>query len=208
MKTKLFIDFDGTLFNTEGFRNLIFEVFTKAGFEMDEIVATYQAECLDYKYDIDGQLERLAKIKSFDIELARKRLEKVYARVPDEIFADVKKGLESIDRDRYEVNLLTLGDIAFQKKKVECSGLLKYFDAKYYCENQKWLYLDERVNESERFVVMDDRGDALEKIAKKFKKSLCLQVARGAVDILDSVAGSHFSGIKVKTLTQALKYLE
>lgn len=207
MKTKLFIDFDGTIFNTEGFKTLVFEVFTKAGFEMDDIEATYRSECLDYKYDIESQMRRLAEIHSFDIELARGRLEKIYNKVPEEIFPDVKDGLLKIDRNNYEVNLLTLGDPGFQKKKAKHSGLLKYFDQGYYCDIQKWLYLDGLVNQNERFVMIDDRGDALEKIAKKFKKSLCIQMARASIDRLDSAAASPFSGIKVKSLTQALKYL-
>ena len=44
-KTKIFIDFDGTIFNTELFRNRIFDVFEAAGFTDAQILREYKAEC-------------------------------------------------------------------------------------------------------------------------------------------------------------------
>lgn len=207
MKTKLFLDFDGTVFDTIAYGNLLWDVFVKAGFELDEIESTYKAECLDYKYSPEGHAERLAKLHEYNEVLALSRIERLYGKVKSLIFDDVSKFLGAIDRELYEVDLLSLGDIAFQKKKIKASGLVQYFDNTFVTEKQKWDYLPEIISENERFVIIDDRGDAMEKVSKEFRKAMAIEINRngGQYDIMEQ--DNRFNGVKVKSLNQAIKYL-
>lgn len=209
MKEKLFIDFDGTLFDTEAFKGQMYDIFVKAGFELDEIKSTYNAECLDYKYSPIGQMERLKKIHSFDREAADQRFKKLYASCDKFLYDDSVEFLNGINRDKYGLDLLTLGDTEFQKTKVDHSGIAKYFDDIYYTEVQKWDYLDRLVDRNENFIVIDDRGDALTEIKKKFKHSLAIHIERPIEDKDDPFLSKKidFSGINVKNLKQARQYL-
>lgn len=209
MKTKLFIDFDGTIFSTLAFRDKMFEIFTMAGFEEDEIKSTYAAESLDYLYSAEGNLERLHKIHEYDIEKARFRMDKLIKTSKDFMFSDFEEFIRSVDREKYELNLITLGDLEFQKAKVEASGIVRYFDNVYYCEKQKWDYLDELVELNEKFIIIDDRADNMEKIGKKFKRSFPILMDRQQKDLADPYLSQQeqYTGIKVKNLKQAGQYL-
>lgn len=209
MKTKLFIDFDGTIFNTQSFRDKMFEIFTMAGFDEEEIKNTYAAESLDYLYSASGQLERLEKIHEYDIEKAKLRMDKLIKSSKDFMFPDFDDFIKTVDRDKFEIDLITLGEEAFQKAKVEASAIVKYFDNVYYCETQKWDYLDELVELLEKFIIIDDRADTLERIGKKFKRSFPIFMDRQQKDLADPYLSKQkdYLGIKAKNLKQAGQYL-
>lgn len=209
MKTKLFVDFDGTIFNTLAFRDKMFEVFTMAGFTAEEIKNSYAAESLDYKYSPYGQMERLKRIHEFDITKAKTRMDKLIKVSSKFMFDDFVEFVKRIDRENYFLNLITLGDIDFQKGKVKNSGVATLFDNMYYCEIQKSVFLTDIVDMNEKFIIIDDRADALEKIGKKFRRSFPMLIDRAQKDLDDPVLSSQkdFSGISVKNMKQAAQYL-
>lgn len=209
MRTKLFIDFDGTLFDTEAFKEKMYDIFIKAGFEIDDIKATYNAECLDYNYSPIGQMERLEKVHSFDMTAANQRFTKLYKSCSQYLYSDSVEFLEIVDKEKYELDLFTLGDILFQKTKVDHSGIVKYFDNIYYTEIQKWEHLEKLVKQNEKFVIIDDRGDALLEIQKKYKQSLAVHIIRPTKDRDDPFIqqSSNFPGVNIKNIKQAQKYL-
>jgi len=208
MKIKLFIDFDGTLFDTSKFKRGMFDIFEKAGFTSDQVLTAYQAECLDAKFSITGLIERLKKDQKFNVSLAEARVSDLYAQAAKMVYEDTEEFLQKIDRNRYQIIMLTLGDPSFQHKKVENSGLEKYFDEILYTELQKWDYLDRIVKKNEKFVIVDDRADAISKIAKKFPNSLALYIDRKSADKDDPVRNA--SGdvrLHTKNFHQVMMYL-
>jgi hypothetical protein len=209
MKTKLFIDFDGTLFNTEAFKEKLFAIFLMAGFEQEEIESTYKAECLDYLYSPEGQMNRLKKIHQFNLEMARVRITKLINTASSFLFKDDITYIKNIDHNMFQLNMLTLGDIGFQKQKVKHSGIEQYFDSIDFCEIQKWDFLDTLVKKDEKFVIIDDRADTMKKIGEKFKRSFPVLMIRPQRDNNDPIlARNHdFSGISVKNMKQAVQYL-
>lgn len=208
-KSRIFIDFDGTMFNTSAMKESIFDAFLRCGYSLADIKSTYVMECMDYKYDPIGQLAKLQKIKSTNQNLALARIENIYKNVPKYIYPDTNNFLTMIDREKYQINILTLGDIDFQSKKVQESGLKDKFNNIYVTDIQKWDYLSEIVSEKEEFVLIDDRADTLEQVKSKFNKSLCLQIVRMELDLDDAAVmyKEVYSGIKIKLLPEALKYL-
>lgn len=209
MKTKLFVDFDGTIFNTLAFRKKMFEVFTMSGFDETEIKNTYAAESLDFKYSPDGQWQRLEKIHEFDKEKAKIRMDKLIKSSSQFLFDDFAGFINKVDREKYELNLFTLGDIDFQKAKINSSKVASFFDSVYYCEIQKWDFLEGLVEINEKFIIIDDRADAMEKVGKKYKRSFPIFINRSEKDLDDTALlnQSDFSGISVKNLKQAGQYL-
>jgi len=209
MKTKLFIDFDGTLFDTAGFKTEIQGIFIRAGYSDSDIQKTYIASSMDYCYSIEEHFERLQKIKKINPKLTLARIENAYSKTKKHIYDDAVDFLENIDRDKYSVNLMTLGNENFQKKKFVSTGLKKYFDDVFYTPIQKWDYLErEKIVElSEYFVIIDDRGDTTEKISKKYRKSLAIEINREKIPSDMMEGESHYKGIVVKNFKQAEKYL-
>jgi len=207
MKTKLFIDFDGTMFNTASFKDVIFDLFLKLGFNQTDIQNTYMAECMDYKFHVERNLDRLIKIKNIDEIDAKEKLRLIFHKIPDYIFPDTIDVLKQIDRDKYELNLLTLGDEDFQSKKVKASKIGKYFDNIYITEVQKWDYLKKLVDENEFFILVDDRGDTVEKVKNNFPRSLPIEINRPGEEQDLMEKDNTFDGKEISNLEQLLQYL-
>jgi hypothetical protein len=206
-KTKLFIDFDGTLFDTTCFREKIFKVFLELGFDQQTVEKGYKDECQDYLYSPQEQAKRLKKIKEYDIDSALDGLRSIELNASECIYPNSAKFLENIDRKKYEVILLTLGDIKFQKAKYSNSGLNKYFDNAIFTTIQKWDYLIDFVRNDEKFILIDDRGNTCKNISEKFPNATAIEINRKTIapDLLEPK--DEFGGIKIINLMQAEKYL-
>lgn len=210
MKTKIFIDFDGTLFDTGKYRAFISSTFKKFGFDQAEIDQTYRQECEDYRYDPYGQAERICRNSNCDLSELKHELSQLGWNAKECLYDDSEEFLLALDRNLYEINMLTLGDMYFQKDKVDHSGIGHFFDHIYYCEVQKWEYLDKLVQKNEKFIVIDDRPDALENISRLYPNSICIKMTRSdnadaadpVLDIRDDYVGPH-----VSDMFGAVKYL-
>lgn len=206
MKTKIFVDFDGTIFNTMVFRDEMFKIFYKYGFNLDEIKKTYFDESLDYKYSPLGQLDRLFDIRKFEILEAKQDFIKLFETASKYLYNDTLGFLRETSKlSGFDLCLFTLGDIEFQKSKVENSDILKFFKEAYYTDIDKWIFLDKIVKKDEKFILIDDRLDNVREISKKYQKSVCLQILRRDVDNLDPTLNvKPFDGVKINQLADAM----
>ncbi|MCL5410372.1 MAG: HAD hydrolase-like protein [Patescibacteria group bacterium] len=207
MKTKIFIDFDNTLYDTRFLKKDLFEVLQSQGFSKEEVLAAYKKATSNYNYSPTNHLEELLKIKSFNTKATAAIIESLYLDAPEHLFKDSVSFLKSLDRKKFEVDLLTLGDTDFQKRKVEASGITKYFDNIYYCEEQKWIFLKTLVKPNERFYVIDDRGDALFEISKDFKLCYTIEINRTAEPLDSMEKPSPYSGVSVVNFKEAIPFL-
>jgi phosphoglycolate phosphatase-like HAD superfamily hydrolase len=204
MKIKLFVDFDKTLFDTSQVKERLVRIFSQLGFSQSEIEQTYIAESLDGKFNPEGQAKRLCDIRPFNIEIAELKIKSMIFDSNKLLYFDTIGFLDDVDRNKYEVNLLSYGDEDFQKRKVKHSGIIDKFDNIYITNIEKQIYLKDIVKSNEYFVVIDDRGDALEKISKKFPKSFMILIVRNIENILRH---EDFKGTWVRNLKQVLEYL-
>lgn len=130
---KIYIDFDGTLFNT------------------DELYDKFRSLCISYRIsnkDIESAMEdSIKKYGMYSLEKILKILKEKY-KLDDKIvkdfqflfsskfvYEDVREALEVLT-EKYEVILLTYGD-KDQWHKIECSGLKKYFSSIIVTDKKK-----------------------------------------------------------------------
>lgn len=208
-KFPIFVDFDGTLFDTASLKEEIVKAFLLSGYEIEDIRSTYIAECLDYKYSPEGQYKKLLEIKHSNEKLVGVRLNNLYTGIKRHVYSDSQSFLKNLDKSKYEVNILTLGDLDFQTKKLTSSGLIELVDNVYVCAEQKWDYMQNLVKPHDYFVMIDDRADTLENVKSRYPKSLCIQVVRQDLDIDDAAKfyKEVWQGIRVHDMGQALRYL-
>jgi len=182
-KTKIFIDFDGTLHDTAKLKEATFSAFEKFGFSRDIILAAYVAECADAKFTSAGFVERICAKRNDLIDRFEIIYDKIVSDSDDRVYPDVIPFLINLDRTKYEINLITLGDLSFQEKKVMASGIDKHFDNTYYTsDTPKWQYLTDLVLSEERFLFVDDRSDTVAEIAKHYPKAVALEINRSDED--------------------------
>ena len=205
--TKLFIDFDGVLFNARRFKADLLSEIAKCGFTMEEVGDAYVAECLDGKYLPKDHLDRLAKIHKFNMNLAEARVESVVVKAEKYLFDDARESLEKIAKLKYDRCLITLGHKEFQPRKVKITKIDELFQHTYYTSKPKVGYLSEIIKKKEKFIIVDDRGDTLEEVAKKFPQALAIEMRREQDAHDPAERPSHFSGPKVTNLSQLIEIL-
>jgi len=101
----------------------------------------------------------------------------LYPRVPEVLKYLKSKGV---------VNLFTEGDIVYQKRKVEESGLASMVDQVYLYEH-KMEHLEDVLKDFTKFriVFIDDRADYMNKIKKIHPEIFTLNIAQGHYAIVD-----------------------
>lgn len=204
MKIKLFIDFDKTLFDTSQVKERLYRIFGQLGFSLEEIEQTYLAETLDGKYSPEGQAERLYQIRPFNLDVSEIKIRSMIFDSSKLLYPDSVEFLENIDRQKYEVDLLSYGNVKFQEKKIKNSGIVDKFDNIYITNIEKQIFLKDIVKENESFIVVDDKIDNLEKISTEYPKAFMIYINR-SIDNIDKQF--HFKGAKVRNLEQTTQYL-
>lgn len=203
-KLKLFIDFDKTLFDTSQVKERLVRIFGQLGFNQEEIDQTYLAETLDGKYSPEGQAKRLNGIRPFDLEVAELKIKSMIFDSSKILYSDSIDFLDNINREKYEVDLLSYGDVKFQERKVKHSGAIDRFDNIYITSVEKQIYLKDIVAKDENFTVIDDKVENLEKISADYPKAFMIYINRS----IDSISREyHFKGARVRNLKQASQYL-
>ncbi|MFA5927390.1 MAG: HAD family hydrolase [Patescibacteria group bacterium] len=202
MKTKIFIDFDGTIFDTDSFKALIWSTLAKSGFSYSNIEKAYEIACSDYRYSPVKQLDLLSEMELGDRATAHYLLQRLYHQAKDMIFEDAIQFLRAVDREKFGLYLLSMGDKDFQRVKIVSSSISHYFDNVYLTDEQKWLYLDELVGQSDPFIFIDDRGDSVQNVAKKFANSLAIEINRIGQQSDPMEPTVEFGNIAISNFTQ------
>lgn len=155
---KVYIDFDGTLFDTDKYNKDTKKIFNKYGITNEMFHEAYQelfgktklfnlniiTDYLVDKYDIDKKIyEEISVVKNNDY-----------------VYPEVINCLNKMNSLGFELYILTYGDILFQKEKIEYSNISKYFKDIIITEQEKTslnldyknsIFIDNNPNETEMF---------------------------------------------------------
>lgn len=155
---KVYIDFDGTLFDTDRYNKDSKKVFNKYGITNMMFHNAYQelfgknklfnlniiADYLVDKYSIDKAIyEEISVVKNNDY-----------------VYPEVINCLKEMSALGFELYILTYGDTLFQKEKIEYSNISKYFKDIIITEHDKTslnldfknsIFIDNNPNETEMF---------------------------------------------------------
>ncbi len=127
MKDKLYIDFDGTLYDSNSLYNGFLKICNDYGISDNKI---QMAEKTLFNGDYLFDLRILAKYLMKKYKLPVKMLFDVSKLLSnDNLYDDVIEGLKKLEKIRkYEIILLSYGNKKYQKKKIQLSHITKYFD--------------------------------------------------------------------------------
>lgn len=118
---KIYIDFDGTLFNTDKFYQDYLDILNKYNISSLEIDEMKKELFTNRKFNLDILTDYI--ISKYNIKNLKQEVESLYNN--SYVFEDVIPFLEKYKN--YNLILLTLGDIDYQNRKIESSNLSKYF---------------------------------------------------------------------------------
>lgn len=119
---KIYIDFDGTLYDTTNLYNKFISIFKKYNINKE-----YIDKIMHESYNNDKTLDSIAKKIIKDNNLNNNILTEINTIYSNDlVFKDVIPFLEKYYQ-KYDLILLTLGNKQYQQKKINSSNLSKYF---------------------------------------------------------------------------------
>lgn len=154
---KIYIDFDGTLYNTDSFYKDFLDINLKYGISKEEIELIKNNIFKNSLFNIDVLSDYI--IKKYNLrnnykEEVNKLFNLKY------VFDDIIYCLEKL-KDKYELIILTYGDYNYQNKKIEGSNLKKYFKDIIITNNKSnvsnidyknSIFIDNNPNEIKKFI--------------------------------------------------------
>jgi FMN phosphatase YigB (HAD superfamily) len=188
-KIKYFIDFDDTLFDRNKFRNDLFSLIENLGFSRKELESSYIAVYRDGYMGIWSQLNYLNEnVKKFDLQGAKIKVDKFLNETNRYLYKDSVAFLKEINRNKYQVELLTVGGLKFQKEKVENSGIVPFFDKCNFTTLKKYKALKNLVRDNEKFILIDDKESETKNVALNYPNAIVIKTGHGhLLDHLDPI---------------------
>ena len=162
---KIYLDFDRTLFDTNTFLKEIYHIIEKYNISFF-IFNKYKNKILDKGFNCYKIVENISKDYPIDQNIY-KEFDLLIENDSIFIYSDVIEFLYFLKKNNYNIILLTKGNKEFQKKKIDYSGIKKYFDEIIITLNKKGnLKIDYDG------VFIDDNVKELESINKKNPKEI------------------------------------
>ena len=187
---KIYLDFDGTLFNTDKFYQDYLNLFQEYGLDEDLINNIKLKLFKTTKFNLDILTNYLVKEYNLDNNILLK-VNNLYNS--SYVFKDVIPFLEKYKN--LEINLLTYGEYNYQLKKIDGSNLKKYFKdiiitdkdkSKLNLDYQNNLFIDNNPTEIKKFLEVtknvirirreEDKYSKLNSNSKEYKSLLEIEL--------------------------------
>lgn len=187
---KIYLDFDGTLFNTDKFYQDYLNLFQEYGLDEDLINNIKLELFKTTKFNLDILTNYLVKEYNLDNNILLK-VNNLYNS--SYVFKDVIPFLEKYKN--LEINLLTYGEYNYQLKKIDGSNLKKYFKdiiitdkdkSKLNLDYQNNLFIDNNPTEIKKFLEVtknvirirreEDKYSKLNSNSKEYKSLLEIEL--------------------------------
>ncbi|HOX41520.1 MAG TPA: hypothetical protein PK263_04980 [bacterium] len=196
-KIKYFIDFDDTLFNRNKFWNALIEIMSKYGLE-EEFKATYKHPELYRNGGYEGAKPHLMLLKKQREELGGditvfekigEEIEALFERAPEFLYPEAIAFLQAIDRNKYDVKILTVGGKEFQRSKVKGSGIEELVGEAnvIYTTQSKDAALagsgqdSKLVEPDEQFILLEDKQETIDAVRASFPNANVVRAVNGSL---------------------------
>jgi len=170
---KVVFDLDYTLLDTAKFKEAMAEAVTSCGVPRDRYEEAYKAvvkrEGKVYDYDPEAHLEALRPWFPDEVALteARRRLDEVVAGADKYLFPGSVELLKELRQEGRETVLMTLGNEAWQKRKVDNSGLGALFDEVILTGKHKVGLMKGLAKPGEKVVIVNDNGEEMREMMRE-----------------------------------------
>ena len=91
--------------------------------------------------------------------------------------------IESINRQKYDLFLITVGGIEFQQEKVRNSGIEELIGESncIYTTEAKEDALHEYINQEELFYLLEDKAETIRKVQQAYPNAVVFEAANGDI---------------------------
>ena len=163
---KIYIDFDGTLFDTDKYNQDFINLFNKYGITNETFINERDAIFnKDNLFDLYKLAEHLIKKYNLNKEIKSKILNILNTSY---IYPEIFECLNILNNKKYKLYILTYGNIKFQETKINCSNISKYFKEILITEKDK-----SKLNiDYEKSIFIDNNPEEIIKFKKAGAKKI------------------------------------
>jgi FMN phosphatase YigB (HAD superfamily) len=165
----IIMDFDDVLFDRRG---KFTKASKKAGVDLARGEPLYESCKTDGNYDFRQHIKLIAKGDRQKEKKLLDNMESVFKNTPNFLFDGVIDLLENLKQKQYRLVLATRGKVYLQKKKIENSGLEKFFNEIIFSEKYKAEFLADKIRawhrQGEKIVLLDDSSKEIELMKERF----------------------------------------
>ncbi|PIS07464.1 hypothetical protein COT78_03450 [Candidatus Berkelbacteria bacterium CG10_big_fil_rev_8_21_14_0_10_43_13] len=210
MKTKIFLDFDGTLIRSKLMKESIFEIVSELGYSKDEVKRIYEEARNQAPFHPYDFIDSLAKERNVDSESTKEKLARMIDSLSKQcLYDDSANFLDEIDRKKYEINLITYGHEEWQRMKVENTGCRMSFDNLYYVGTKdKWKFVDKFLKKNEKFIFVDDFAEGVVNMKSSHPNCLAIYMERDDTVADNSILNHKKDVFRVNSFDEVMKIIE
>ncbi len=166
----IILDFDHTLFNTSKFKKELFSCLADLGIDSNLFTNTYHQvvnrQQGSYDWDINVHLQCLQKDTNFPLEAGKKRIEEVINGSAKYLYSDAKWFLKRLNEDNHKLLLASWGNVDFQKKKIQNTGIKKYFERVILSQKSKKQSLERVIKDADQLIFITDNPKEMKIVIK------------------------------------------
>jgi len=134
-----YLDFDYTLFDTHAFREELYKILEKNGFDKTYLTLTPELKENGQKLlNIKELFKSLSKLRNIPINNFLEPLEELYSRGSEFLYDDTVEFLKYLKSKNNNVYILTWGEKEYQDEKIKASKLYEYIDKVIFAEDLKY----------------------------------------------------------------------
>lgn len=134
-----YLDFDYTLFDTHAFRQGLYEILEKNGFDKTYLALTPEMKTNGQKLlNIKELFKNLSESRNIPLNNFLEPLEELYGRCEEFVYDDSVEFIKYLKSRNNKLYILTWGEKQFQEEKLRASKLYDYFDGIIYAERLKY----------------------------------------------------------------------
>lgn len=168
----IIFDLDYTLLDTAAFKKELSSALRECGISDTEFQEVYsekvEKEELVRDFDPLMYVKELRDSLSCSEEEVVGRIEKVAGNASSHLFPDAVEVLGALKSEGHRLMLMTHGNVAWQKKKVEQSGIRDVFDEVFYAPEKKEDLKDVLADIEMPAVMVNDNGKEIDLLGTAF----------------------------------------
>ena len=184
---KIYLDFDDTILDTNGFINELIRVFNSVGFSEKDFYDNYEkTKARVGDFDLDTIFSLFSEQGDFDVRKTRRTIDNIFANVDVFVHNDFFDFAKEFGRDR--LAMLSFGTTPSQREKVENSKIVPYFGEIIITPKSKEENFRDiaRTHSDKKLFFVEDKADQIDRVKGAVPEVVTMKIERPSGRYIDS----------------------
>lgn len=176
---KIYLDFDDTILDTDGFIRELIRVFNTAGFADQDFYDNYEKTKEKVgDFDLDTIFDLFSRQQEFDVRKTRRSVDNLFANVDVFVHDDFFDFAKEFGKDK--LAMLSYGTTPSQREKIENSKVVPYFGEIIVTPRSKEENFRDIVREQtgKRLFFVEDKADQIDKVKLATPQVTAMKIER------------------------------